>query len=169
MNDTVSEVLARLNEHGIRYELIEHEPLSSMEECKKSEAHFGAVMPKNLFLTTRRQGGLYLFVTRPDIPFSAGVVSRQAGTSRLCFAGDEALYENLRTRPGSISPLGLMFDREKKVRLLLDKALKEEEKLIFHPCDNRYSLCMQTEDFLNTFLKSLSVEPLYIDPMLSPT
>lgn len=163
MDNTVSEVLARLDSLDIRYDLIEHEPLSSMEECKKSETHFGAVMPKNLFLTTRRQGGLYLFVMRPEVSFSAGLVSRQAGTSRLCFADDEALYENLRTRPGSISPLGLMYDREKRVRLLLDRALTEEEKLIFHPCDNRYSLCMRTEEFLNVFLKSISAEPLLID------
>ena len=134
-----------------------------MDECRAIEERLGAMVPRNLFLTTRRQGGFYLYVLRPGAPFRSGDVSRQAGTSRLCFAGEDALYDHLRVRPGSVTPLGLIYDADDSVKLLMDRALCDEARLIFHPCVNTASVAMSTRDFLEVFLPAVRKTPVFIE------
>ena len=163
MEDVVKSVLDALDGLNIAYELLKHEPAAHIEQCRAIEEALGAMVPRNLFLTTRRQGGLWLCLMRPDAPFRSGDVSRQIGSSRLCFADETAMDETLRVKPGSVTPLGLMFDRDRRVTLLADSALKCEERLIFHPCLNTYSVAMRTEDFLNIFLPSVGHAPIWIE------
>ena len=163
MEEIAERVLNRLDALHIAYDYIEHDAAAHMDECRAIEEKLGAMVPRNLFLTTRRQGGFYLYVLRPDAPFKSGVVSRQAGTSRLCFAGEDALYENLRVRPGSVTPLGLIFDDENRVTLLMDRALCDQERLIFHPCVNTASVALNTRDFLNVFLPAIGKSPVFIE------
>lgn len=163
MEDVARDVLSALDGLGVAYDFITHEPAASIEECRPLSARLNAPILKNLFLTTRRRGGFYLLVMRPDAPFRSGEVSRQAGTSRLCFAPEEPLYALLREKPGSISPMGLLFDAERQVTLLLDSALRREPRLAFHPCVNTHSLAMTAEDFLSKFLPAVHREPVWID------
>ena len=145
----------RLHELGIRYDLISHSPVHTMEDCAESERILGGVMPKNLFLRPRRQEDFYLCVTRPDTVYRASVVSRQAGASRLGFASEEELSSILHAVPGAASPLALMFEEAKEVSLLMDERLKDEPRLIFHPCDNSFSLALSSEDFFGKFLPAV--------------
>ena len=163
MADVVLDVLAALDGLGVAYDLIGHEPAASIEACKPLAARLNAPILKNLFLTTRRRGGYYLLVMRPFAPFRSGEVSAQAGTSRLCFAPEAPLEALLREKPGSISPLGLLFDGDNDVTLLMDSALRREPRLAFHPCRNTHSLALATEDFLNVFLPAVHHEPKWID------
>lgn len=163
MDDRARLVLERLDALRISYDYIEHDAAAHMDECRAIEEKLGAMVPRNLFLTTRRQGGFYLYVLRPDAPFRSGDVSRQAGTSRLCFAGEDALYDHLRVRPGSVTPLGLIFDADDGVTLLMDRALCDEARLIFHPCVNTASVAMSTRDFLEIFLPAVHKTPVFIE------
>lgn len=163
MEERARRVLDRLDEMGLSYEYIEHEAASHMDECRAIEAQLGAMVPRNLFLTTRRQGGYYLLVLRPDAPFQSGLVSRQIGSSRLCFADEEVLEGCLSLRPGAVSPLGLLFDRERRVTLLWDRALDAQERLVFHPCVNTASVVLKTRDFLDVFLPAVDREPIRVD------
>ena len=142
----------RLHELSIPYDLISHPPVHTMEDCAESERILGGVMPKNLFLRPRRQEEFYLCITRPDAVYRASVVSRQAGASRLGFASEEELLSILHAVPGAASPLALMFEEAKNVTLLMDERLKGEKRLIFHPCDNAFSLALSAEDFFGKFL-----------------
>ena len=163
MEEIAERVLHTLDALHIPYDYIEHDAAAHMDECRAIEERLGAMVPRNLFLTTRRQGGFYLYVLRPDAPFRSGVVSRQAGTSRLCFADEDALYACLRVRPGSVTPLGLIFDDENRVALLMDRALCDQERLIFHPCVNTASVALNTRDFLNVFLPAVHRAPVFIE------
>ena len=163
MDDRARLVLERLDALRISYDYIEHDAAAHMDECRAIEERLGAMVPRNLFLTTRRQGGFYLYVLRPGTPFRSGDVSRQAGTSRLCFAGEDALYDHLRVRPGSVTPLGLIFDADDSVKLLMDRALRDEARLIFHPCVNTASVAMSTRDFLEVFLPAVHKTPVFIE------
>ena len=163
MDDRARLVLEKLDALHIPYDYIEHDAAAHMDECRAIEEKLGAMVPRNLFLTTRRQGGFYLYVLRPDAPFRSGDVSRQAGTSRLCFAGEDALYDHLRVRPGSVTPLGLIFDADDGVTLLMDRALCDEVRLIFHPCVNTASVAMSTRDFLEIFLPAVHKTPVFIE------
>ena len=71
--------------------------------------------------------------------------------------------EMLRTLPGAISPMGLLFDGEKKVRLAIDRALRGEERLLFHPCVNTATLAVSGADFFERLLPALGHEAAYVD------
>ena len=163
MASVKEDVLAALGALGIPYELLEHAPVHTMEDCRAAEEALGGVMPKNLFLTPRNHASHHLLIARAEAPFRTSRISRQLGVSRLSFATAEELMDMLRTLPGAISPLGLLFDGERKVRLAIDRTLRGEERLLFHPCVNTATLALSGKDFFERLLPSLQHEAVYVD------
>ena len=163
MASVKEDVLAALGALGIPYELLEHAPVHTMEDCRAAEEALGGVMPKNLFLTPRNHASHHLLIARAEAPFRTSRISRQLGVSRLSFATAEELMDMLRTLPGAISPMGLLFDGEKKVRLAIDRALRGEERLLFHPCVNTATLAVSGVDFFERLLPALGHEAAYVD------
>ena len=159
MNDVQKEVYARLEAMGIAYQAVEHAPVHTIEDCAVAEALLGARMPKNLFLTPRNQSAFYLLLVRGEAEFRTADISKQIGSSRLSFASPEKLMAMMRTLPGAISPMGLLFDEARQIRLLVDRALWEEPALVFHPCVNTASLRLSREDFFDRYLPALGYAP----------
>ena len=151
------EVCARLEEMGVPYERLAHAPVHTMEDCAPNAARLHALMPKNLFLTPRNESSFTLFIVRPDIAFRTADVSKKLGLSRLSFASPERLREYMRTAPGAISPMGLLFDERRIVRLAVDAALWDAPRLAFHPCVPTETLALSQEAF-RAFLAALGRE-----------
>lgn len=155
MSEVADLVCRKLDELGVAYRMISHAPLFHMDECAAAGERLGAVVCKNYFLTTKNHRTHCLCVVRPEARLRTADVSKQAGTARLSFAGEDELEQLLRTKPGSVSPLGLLFDEECRVRLLIDRALLAEARLAFHPCDNTRTLAIATADLLGRFLPAV--------------
>jgi Ala-tRNA(Pro) deacylase len=96
-------------------------------------------------------------------PFKTKLLSPQLGCSRLSFAPPEFMEEILNCTPGSASVLGLLFDKELRVRLIIDKDLLNEEFIGCHPCDNSSSLKIKTEDIIKTLLPNLDHTPTFVE------
>ena len=163
MTELAREVFARLDEMGIEYRSIEHPPVHTIADCAETDALLGAVTAKNYFLTTKNKKHFYLCLVRPQARLRTSDISRQAETSRLSFADEEALFAHLRVHPGAVSPMGLLFDETRDVELLVDRELTKMEKLAFHPCDNTCTLAMRSADFFARFLPSLNRTPLFVE------
>ena len=159
----VEEIYAKLDELGIKYDFMEHPAAATMADCRVVEEALEAVMPKNIFLCPRRKSCYWLLLARPDARYKTSDISKQLGVSRLSFAPEEELHAFLRTFPGAITPLGLMFDREKRVQLAVDAALRDAGRLAFHPCDNTKSVAMTGTDFFRKYLPALGVEPVFVE------
>ena len=158
------EILRFLDGQGIRYDLMEHPPVHTMEECEGPMKALHGLMPKNLFLRPRRQAEFYLCIVRPDAAFSTSLVSKQIGSSRLQFASAEEMQDILLTQPGAVSPLALIREEAKGVRFLADERLREEERLIFHPCVNTRSLAVAGTDFFEKFLPATGHTVTWVTP-----
>ena len=65
-------------------------------------------------------------------------------------------------RPGSVSVLGLMNDSEKRVRLLIDREILNQEYFACHPCINTSSLKFRTSELLEKLLPAMGHEPTFI-------
>src|SRR5699024_7810225 len=89
--------------------------------------------------------------------------SHQIGSARLSFASPEAMEELLRTPPGSASILSLLFDKEHKVQLVMDRETKDCDYFSCHPCKSTGTLKLHTSDVLNVFLPYTGHEPLVVD------
>lgn len=163
MSVIADEVFRRLDEMGIAYDRAEHPPVLTIADCAETDRRLGAVTAKNYFLTTKNQKRFFLCIARPEAKFVTKDVSKQAESSRLSFASDEKLWEILRVRPGSVSPLALMFDSAKDVRLLVDSRLYAAKRLAFHPCDNTQTAAMSGTDFFGKFLPMIGAAPTRVE------
>ena len=121
------DILSALREMGIPYDLVTHAPAHTMEECRVPAARLHAVMPANLFLRPRRHPVYYLLVCSPEARFVTASVSRQVGSPRLCFAEPDEMWQVLRCRPGSASPLELLYPEARDVTLLMDTSSRPEK------------------------------------------
>ena len=154
---------ARLEEMGISFRRMEHPAAFTMEDCAAVDAQLGAVSCKNYFLTTKSRKVYCLCLVRPEVRFRTADISKQAGTPRLSFADEAAMAELLHTYPGAVSPMGLLFDPENRVRLLVDSALPGMPELAFHPCDNTATLAMTAADFFEKFLPGVNHAPEFVE------
>ena len=90
-----------------------------------------------------------------DKPFKTKDLSAQIDSSRLSFASPENMEKYIGTTPGSASVLGLVFDTEREVRLLIDADVLKSEYFGCHPCENTSSLKILTSDLVKKILPAL--------------
>ena len=152
-----------LDKLGIAYFRVDHEHADTIEMCEEAEALLGCRICKNLFLTNRQQTDFYLLLMPGEKPFKTKLLSKQIGSARLSFASPEHMQTLLGLSPGSVSILGLMNDREKKVRLLIDRDLLEDESFGCHPCLNTSSLRFKSEDLFRTLIPALGHEVCFVE------
>lgn len=159
-----AEILSFLNQNGIPYAYYEHEPAMTIESCLQLPfAGEDVAFCKNIFLCNRQKTVFYLMVLCPDTAFRTAVVSKALGVSRLSFAPNESLAELLHLTSGSVSPLALLYDPEKKITLVCEKAIQGREKIAFHPCDNSATLVFDQDVFWHQVLPALGVQPVVLD------
>ena len=114
MEHTEQRVYEILEELKIDYIKYEHEPLYTIEAAKELDKKMGFSICKNLFLSSRHKTEFYLLFMEGSKKFNTGKVSKQVGVPRMTFADGEHMWEYLKIHPGAVSPLGLLFDTQKK-------------------------------------------------------
>ena len=152
----------KLEELGISYTRADHDSADTMEDCLAIEKVLGTKICKNLFLTNRQQTRFYLLLMQGEKPFKTKYLSAQLGCARLSFATVEHMEELLRAAPGSASALELLFDREGKVQLVIDRPLLEEPFLGAHPGRNTSTVKVEREELLR-FVRSCGHEPVIVE------
>lgn len=152
-----------LDELGIEYFRVDHEQAETMEACEQIDKALGVKMCKNLFLCNRQKTEFYLLMMPGDKSFKTKTLSHALGISRLSFADESFMLEFLNIHPGSVSVMGLMNDKEKKVKLIIDREVINFDNVGCHPCVNTSSLKISTDDLLNKFLKAINHTPVILD------
>lgn len=149
----VYDLLDRL---GIKYFRTDHEHADTMEACNKIDAVLDVVICKNLFLCNRQKTDFYLLMMPGDKPFKTKELSSQINSARLSFASPEAMIEYLDIKPGAVSVMGLMNDKDNHVKLLVDEDVLKDEYVGCHPCVNTSSLKLKTEDVFGKYLRAVN-------------
>ena len=148
-----------LDSLGIEYQRIDHEPANTMEACAAVDEALQATICKNLLLCNRQCTNFYLLMIVGDKVFKTSQLSKQIGSSRLSFASGEYMEQLLDITPGSVSVLGLMNDKEKKVQLLIDEDVLKGEYFGCHPCINTSSLRLTTADLMEKIIPAMDHTP----------
>ena len=148
-----------LDNLGIEYYRVDHEPAMTMEACEEIDRTLGAPTCKNLFLTNRQKTAFYLLMIPGDKVFKTKDISAQLGTSRLSFGDGELMEELLDITPGSLTVLGLMNDLDRDVTLVIDEDVLKNEYIGCHPCINTSTLRIKTEDMMGKVIPALKHTP----------
>lgn len=153
-----------LDSLGMTYWRTDHPdmPAGNMEACNEVDAVLGVLICKNLFLCNRQRTSFYLLLMPGDKPFKTKDLSPLLGCSRLSFAGPEHMERLLRTIPGSVSALELMFDTQAQVRLVIDRDLLKDRYLSGHPGISTSTLCLEREEMIR-FVEATGHTPTYLD------
>lgn len=163
MINNIKEVCSFLDGINIGYEIFHHSPAFTLEECREIEKIIRGEICKNLLLRTTSGDKYFLLMMKGDKKFVTKDVSKKLGSSRLSFAQGEEMISMLRTQPGSLSVTSLIFDKEKKITLAVDKEVFENEFVCCHPCDNSATLKIRTDDIVNTLLPELEIRAEIIE------
>lgn len=147
-----------MDELGIEYVRADHEPLETMEACEEVDKELDVFMCKNLFLCNRQKTDFYLLLMPGDKVFKTKELSAQIGAARLSFASAEYMEEFLDITPGSVSVLGLMNDKNNRVRLLVDEDVLNSDSIGCHPCINTSSMKIKIKDLVEKILPKMGHE-----------
>ena len=148
---------------NISYISVDHLPANTIPACEQAEELLGVKICKNLFLCNRQQTDFYLLIMDGEKIFKTKDLSKQIGSSRLSFANADAMEKYLNITPGSVSVLGLLFDKDRAVRLLIDKSVLDKEMFGCHPCINTSSLVFKTAELTEKILPAMDVDPVIVD------
>ena len=156
--DKERSVYSLLEKLGIEFEHIDHPAAETIAACDKINSVLGISICKNLFLCNRQKTEFYLLMLPGNKPFKTKELSSQLGIARLSFADAEHMEKFLNILPGSVSVMGLMNDKENRVKLLIDTDLLKDEFIGCHPCVNTSTLKIRTSDITDKFLPAVSHE-----------
>ena len=160
--DAEEAIYDKLDELALPYIRVDHDHADTMEDCRIIEEKLGAPICKNLFLCNRQQTQFYLLMMQGEKPFKTKFLSAQLGCARLSFADGAHMAEYLRTIPGSVSALELMFDTAHHIQLVIDKPLMQDEYISAHPGLSGSTLRLKREDLLK-FVQTTGHEPIIVD------
>jgi len=144
-----------LDELGIEYSRTDHGPVGTIADCLEVDKVLGITICKNLFLCNRQKTAFYLLMMPGHKTLQTKELSAQIPTSRLSFASGDDMIKYLNVAPGSATVMGLIYDTDNQVQLLVDEEILREEYVGCHPCVNTSSLKLRTEDVFGKFLEAV--------------
>ena len=156
------EVIKKLDELNIPYNIVEHPPALTTELADKFiEGHEG-VRSKTMFLTNRRKTEYYLVIMDESKMLDMNKFREITNANKIRMASSDSLLEKMGLAPGVVSPFGLLNNTEKDVNVYIDKDVLSEKIITFHPNTNEKTMFINTCD-LPKFLNDIGYEMNIID------
>jgi Ala-tRNA(Pro) deacylase len=146
---TPQDLLRRLHELGIPCATMDHAPVYTVEEARVVRGDIPGAHTKNLFLRDKKGRRMWLVTCLADREVDLrALAGRLHCSTRLSFGSPERLMKYLGVLPGAVSPLAVVNDRGRVVRVVLDRCLLEHDPINFHPLDNAKTTSLAADDFL---------------------
>jgi Ala-tRNA(Pro) deacylase len=146
MNPEQQKVFDELDKSGIRYEVIFHPPVFTIEEADALHLDGPGTMLKNLFLRDAKGKRFFLVSMKEEKRADLRALQARLGCSRLSFASEQRLMEMLGLRKGSVTPMGLLNDETNVVEFFLDDEVAPETNIGVHPNDNAATVYLRMKD-----------------------
>jgi Ala-tRNA(Pro) deacylase len=144
---TREQLMAYLDQLGIKTETVEHEPVFTVEESQALRGKIPGGHTKNLFLKCKK-GSLWLVTAEEDTAVDLKTLHQKLGSGRLSFGNADLLKEVLGVAPGSVSTLCAVNDTKGQVTVVLDQALMAHDRINVHPLVNTATVGLAREDLI---------------------
>lgn len=135
-----------LKEKNICFEITNHKAVYNMQELSLLDLPYKDNDAKNIFLCDDKKN-YYLITLKGDKRVDLKQFRKNNNTRHLSFAKESELFDILGLTPGSVTPLGILNDENKKVVVFIDKAIKGIVGV--HPNDNTATIWIKIEDLIN--------------------
>lgn len=155
------EIYHYLDGLGLDFKSFHHEAAPTVEHVAALEQYLEGRHCKNLFMRNSRGDQHYLVIAPHDKPLDMKLVARAIPSTRLSFAQPEILLDLMGLTPGSVTPFGLIRDKDRAVKVILDTDILSFDGICFHPGNNEATTTISLESLL-CFLKSTGHAYQYI-------
>ena len=142
------EVLNKLDELQIKYQLIKHIPIYTIEEANNLDIENKEYIVKNLFLRDDKKRNYYLVIIKNHKKVNLNDLMLKINSRRLSFASSDDLNKYLNLKKGSVTPLGILNDKNKVVTIIIDEDILKDNLIGVHPNDNRATIFIKTKDLI---------------------
>lgn len=142
------QVLQKLAELGIRYEIAEHPAAFTIEDIDREGLPHSEDICKNLFLRDAKGRRHFLVVMSKEKRADLALLQQQLGSTKLSFASEERLMTYLKLQKGAVTPLGILNDTGHTVEVVFDSDLVGRARLGVHPLVNTATVWISYEDLL---------------------
>ena len=122
------EVYQFLQEKNIWFEVTEHKAVYNMEEVAEIEIPYPEADAKTLFIRDDKKKNYYLITVKGSKRVNLKEFRKQYQTRPLSFASEQELLEKLGLIAGSVTPLGILNDQDKAVKVFFDRELTENKE-----------------------------------------
>lgn len=158
----IRKVLDVLENAGIRYRMVSHDPVYTIEEMERLHLDADALIAKNLFLRDARGKRHFLVVLAKDKVVDLKALRRRLGTSALSFASEDRLKRLLGLEKGAVTLLGILNDEARAVEVLFDRDLAGLPALGVHPNHNTATVFLPLAD-LESLIRSHGNAVSFVD------
>ncbi len=141
-------VLKVLKNLSIPFEIFEHKALPTIEIAMEVWKDIDATHCKNLFFRNHKGNKHYLVILESNRALDIHDLEQRLKQGKISFASQKRMDKYLGVQAGSVSPFGLINDKDNHVHLFLDQNLQKAEKISFHPNINTASIVVSFSDFI---------------------
>ena len=134
-----------LKELDIDYEEVEHKAVFTSLEAQFIKSKIEGIGAKNLFLKDKHNYYLVLVVDNKKVDLKS--LAKKLNVAKLSFASALELEEILGLSVGSVTPLGIINDKNNLVTVIIDDALLDN-KILMHPLVNPKTVSIAYKDLL---------------------
>ena len=158
---TPAVLLARLKELGMSSVTHEHEPVHTVADNRTLRGSLPGLHCKTLFFRDKK-ARLWLAVVEETRQLDLKVLAGLIGSARLSFARPERVRDILGVEPGAVTPFALINDTDEDIRVVIDDALMETDRVNLHPLVNTMTTALHPRDLLR-FLSACGHEASIVD------
>ncbi|MBO8434172.1 MAG: prolyl-tRNA synthetase associated domain-containing protein [Tyzzerella sp.] len=148
----IYEYLKKLN---IWYEITEHDAVYNMLQITNIELPYPEAEGKNLFVRDDKKQNYYLITVKGNKKVNLKEFRKNNNTRPLSFASEDDMMSIIGLPSGSVTPLGVLNDKENRVKVFIDEEFITSSGLIgVHPNDNRATVWLKVEDLIDIIKKN---------------
>ena len=161
MPKTEAELFSFLDSLGIKTATQRHPPLHTVADSQALRGEIAGGHTKNLFLKDKKDNFFLLTVDEEAVVDLKQVHTLIGAASRVSFGRPEMLMELLGVAPGAVTVFGLVNDAGKRVKVVLDQALMQNQTINAHPLSNEATTSIAAADLIR-FVKATGHDPVIL-------
>ena len=159
---TPEELLEFIDLLGIQTKTYQHAPVFTVDESKRLRGDLPGGHCKSLFLRDKKRH-LFLVVALEHRKIDLKNIARILGAHKnLSFGSAALMMEALGVPPGAVTPFAVVNDPDRRVQVVLDRAMLDVNPLNYHPLKNNRTTAIAPADLLR-FLEASDHAPRLLD------
>jgi len=141
--EDIYDLLAR---YRVAYVRVDHPPVFTCAEAEVLVPPLSGAHTKNLFVRDGKGDRHFLLVVGWDKQVDLRQLAQLLGVDKLGMASAERLRRYLGLEPGAVTLLGVVNDADRRVEVVIDTEVWQEETLQCHPLVNSSTLAIARQD-----------------------